>query len=92
MLKQMHRDHFQLTKKVLAVEQQSFKKLSDISTALSTLTSYIMNTHNPQRASHLSFLDAGKIIQHERQSTQTHQRGLWSDMTAIRTAKKEYDS
>lgn len=92
MLKQMHRDHTRLTKKVLAVEQQSFKKLSDISTALSTLTSYIMNTHNPQRASCPPFLDATKVIHHERQSTQTHQHGLWSDPSAIRSTKREYDS
>ncbi|KAM5163351.1 uncharacterized protein ACMZJ9_006077 isoform 2-T2 [Mantella aurantiaca] len=92
MLKQMHHDHTRLTKKVLAVEQQSLQKLSEISTALSTLTSYIMNTHNPQRASCPPFLDATKNHQNERQSSQSHHRGLWSDTSANHSTKREYES
>ncbi|XP_053314995.1 uncharacterized protein LOC128482999 isoform X2 [Spea bombifrons] len=46
MLKHMHRENVCLTKRVLALEQQSFKKLSEISTVLSTLAGYVMNTQN----------------------------------------------
>ncbi|XP_077343148.1 uncharacterized protein LOC143987873 isoform X2 [Lithobates pipiens] len=91
-VKQMHRDHTRLTKKVLAVEQQSLQKLSEISTALSTLSSYIMNTQNPQRASCPPFLDAAKNQQNEKQVAQSHRHGLWSDTSANHSTKREYES
>lgn len=92
MVKQMHRDHTRLTKKVLAVEQQSLQKLSEISTALSTLSSYIMNTQNPQRASFPPFLDAAKNQQNEKQGPQSHRHGLWSDTSGNHSTKREYES
>lgn len=92
MVKQMHRDHTRLTKKVLTVEQQSLQKLSEISTALSTLSSYIMNTQNPQRASYPPFVDAAKHQQIQRQGSQSHRHGLWSDTSGNHSTKREYES
>ncbi|XP_040206269.1 heat shock factor protein 2-like isoform X3 [Rana temporaria] len=92
MVKQMHRDHTRLTKKVLTVEQQSLQKLSEISTALSTLSSYIMNTQNPQRASYPPFVDAAKHQQIQTQGSQSHRHGLWSDTSVNHSTKREYES
>lgn len=92
MVKQMHRDHTRLTKKVLAVEQQSLEKLSEISTALSTLSSYIMNTQNPQKSSCAPFLQPAKFQHNERQGSQSHRHGLWSDTPGNHSTKREYES
>ncbi|XP_069091499.1 heat shock factor protein 2-like isoform X1 [Pleurodeles waltl] len=48
LLDQMHKDNLELTKRVLALEEQSLQKLSEISTTLSTLTNFFMNTHHNQ--------------------------------------------
>ncbi|XP_072264932.1 uncharacterized protein [Pyxicephalus adspersus] len=91
-LRQMHRDHTHLTKKVLAVEQQSLQKLSEISTALSTLTSYIMNTQSSQKVSCLPFLDSAKHHESEKLSSQSKHRGLYSDTSTNHSTNREYES
>uniref|UniRef100_A0A8C4IVU8 Heat shock factor protein 2-like n=1 Tax=Dromaius novaehollandiae TaxID=8790 RepID=A0A8C4IVU8_DRONO len=52
-LYQMHNDSIKLTEGVLALEEKSLRKLSEISSILSTLASYIMNTEKSQRLSQL---------------------------------------
>ncbi|XP_040285015.1 heat stress transcription factor B-1-like isoform X3 [Bufo bufo] len=80
-LKRIHRDNTLLNEKVLAVEQQSLQKLSEISTVLTTLANYMMNVQNSQRPTRSTSLDATRI----QYNSQRH--GLFSDAT-----KKEYDS
>ncbi|XP_068087487.1 heat shock factor protein 1-like isoform X2 [Hyperolius riggenbachi] len=91
-LKQMHQEHVRLTEKVLAVEQQSLQKLSEITTTLTTLSSYVMKTQKPQRASSLPFLDAARSQQNEMPSSQSSHRGLWSDASTNHSPKREYES
>nr|XP_009676517.1 PREDICTED: uncharacterized protein LOC104146272 isoform X1 [Struthio camelus australis] len=50
-LHQMHNDSIKLTERVLALEEKSFRKLSEISSTLSTLASFIMNAEKSQRLS-----------------------------------------
>ncbi|XP_044148432.1 heat stress transcription factor B-1-like isoform X3 [Bufo gargarizans] len=80
-LKRIHRDNTLLNEKVLAVEQQSLQKLSEISTVLTTLANYMMNVQNSQRPTRSTSLDATKI------NFNSQRHGLFSDAT-----KKEYDS
>ncbi|KAM4693711.1 heat shock factor protein 2-like [Discoglossus pictus] len=47
-LHRMHRDHTNLTKRVLALEQQSYQKLSEISAVLSNLATFVMNKQEHQ--------------------------------------------
>nr|XP_005990536.2 PREDICTED: uncharacterized protein LOC102358837 [Latimeria chalumnae] len=47
LLSQMQRDSVGLSERVLALEQQSLQKLSEISATLSSLASFITNTHQP---------------------------------------------
>ncbi|XP_078504591.1 uncharacterized protein LOC144763144 isoform X2 [Lissotriton helveticus] len=56
LLDQMHKDNLELTKRVLALEEQSLQKLSEISTTLSTLANFFMNTHHTHRPPQQSFL------------------------------------
>ncbi|XP_062428592.1 heat shock factor protein 1-like isoform X6 [Rhea pennata] len=48
---QMHNDSMKLSERVLFLEERSLQKLSEISSTLSTLASYIMNTEKSQRLS-----------------------------------------
>ena len=43
-LNQMHKDSIKLTERILALEEQSLQKLSEMSSTLPTLASFIMNT------------------------------------------------
>ncbi|XP_075718514.1 uncharacterized protein LOC142759803 isoform X3 [Rhinoderma darwinii] len=87
MLKRIHRDNTLLSEKVLAVEQQSLQKLSEISTVLTSLANYMMNTQNSQRPGRSTALETTRIHPNEKFNSQRHHHGLWSDAT-----KKEYDS
>ncbi|XP_053566759.1 heat shock factor protein 2 isoform X2 [Bombina bombina] len=49
LVKQMYRDTTGLTKRVLALEQKSLQKLSEISTVLSNLANFMMNNQDHQR-------------------------------------------
>ncbi|KAM3931609.1 uncharacterized protein RB166_004962 isoform 5-T5 [Leptodactylus fuscus] len=87
MLKRIHRDNTLLNEKVLAVEQQSFQKLSEISTVLTSLANYMMNVQNSQRPVHPVSLETTRIHPNDKYNSQRHNHGLFSDAT-----KKEYDS
>ncbi|KAM4772377.1 heat shock factor protein 2-like isoform 2-T2 [Rhinophrynus dorsalis] len=82
MLKQMHKDNTCLTKRVLALEQQTFQKLSEISTVLSTLANYIMNTGNLQRPllPHFMSVEGSGIQQNISQTSQSHHIGTWPEI------------
>ncbi|XP_077145573.1 uncharacterized protein LOC143807654 isoform X2 [Ranitomeya variabilis] len=86
MLKRIHRDNTLLNEKVLAVEQQSFQKLSEISTVLTSLANYMMCIQNSQRPGHPAATDSTRIHPNDKHNSQRHHHGLWSDAT-----KKEYD-
>ncbi|XP_073532046.1 uncharacterized protein [Phyllobates terribilis] len=87
MLKRIHRDNTLLNEKVLAIEQQSFQKLSEISTVLTSLANHMMCIQNSQRPGHPTSTDTTRIHPNDQHNSQRHQHGLWSDAT-----KKEYDS
>ncbi|KAM8952962.1 uncharacterized protein RCH25_043718 [Pelodytes ibericus] len=87
MLKEMHKDNTCLTKRVLTLEQQSFEKLSEISTVLSTLANYIMNTeHLPKSL----FSPSQMIQQVDTQTSQSQHFGVWSKMET--PVKGQYES
>ncbi|XP_069829776.1 uncharacterized protein [Dendropsophus ebraccatus] len=87
MLKRIHRDNTLLSEKVLHVEQQSFQKLSEISTVLTSLATYMMSMQNSQRPGRPTTLDSARSHANDKYNSQRHSHGLWSDAT-----KKEYDS
>ncbi|XP_014377255.1 heat shock factor protein 2-like [Alligator sinensis] len=50
---QMHKESVGLTERLLALEEQSLQKLSEISSTLSTLASCVIKVENPQQLSQL---------------------------------------
>ncbi|XP_056422430.1 heat shock factor protein 2-like isoform X1 [Hyla sarda] len=86
MLKRIHRENTLLNEKVLHVEQQSYQKLSEISTVLTSLANYMM-IQNSQKPGRPATLDTPRNQPNEKYNSQRHNHGLWSDAT-----KKEYDS
>ncbi|XP_013805189.1 heat shock factor protein 2-like [Apteryx mantelli] len=50
-MNQMHNDSIKLTERVLALEEKCLRKLSEISSTLSSLDSFIINTEKSQRQS-----------------------------------------
>ncbi|KAM4042161.1 uncharacterized protein ACNLHF_012948 isoform 1-T1 [Anomaloglossus baeobatrachus] len=87
MLKRIHRDNTVLNEKVLAVEQQSFQKLSEISTVLTSLANYMMSMQNSQRPGFTTSTPTSRIHPNDKHNSHRPHHGLWSDAT-----KKEYDS
>lgn len=49
----MHKESVGLTERLLALEEQSLQKLSEISSTLSTLASCVIKVENPQQLSQL---------------------------------------
>ncbi|XP_018118705.1 heat shock factor protein 2 [Xenopus laevis] len=89
-LRRMHEENTMLTKRMINYENQSVQKLSEISTVLSTLANFIMNSGNAQKSIPPVSLTADMSeTQYVSRGSQCHRSGMWSATADNTRAKKQ---
>uniref|UniRef100_A0A8C5PUS7 HSF-type DNA-binding domain-containing protein n=1 Tax=Leptobrachium leishanense TaxID=445787 RepID=A0A8C5PUS7_9ANUR len=92
MLKEMHKENTILTRRVLSLEQRSYEKLSEISTVLSSLASYVMGKERQPKPPNPPLMTEGGKAFSFQLAAKKQPYGMCSKAEAVRPVKKHHES